>query len=112
MPSKISHNKTLASIEDVTSKASGISILLKPSADSLSIVNDIKLGLFTGKRKVVEEFIKTLLLKARRPISTVIKVANRSKVIFIPMTVNNPADTEAVLSYHEEGREFSVKFKL
>lgn len=105
-------NKTLESIEDVTRSKNCLRLLLKRGTDTLTVINDVKLGIFSGKKKLTREYIRTLLLKENQPISTVIEIAKDSNFITIPTKFKIPAGSEAVLSCRIAGREFSVKFEL
>lgn len=115
---KISYPRTLGAIKKVVCDSFGLHVILLPLANPLSIIKDIQLGVFSGNnKKLVEEKIETLLVKAGQPISTVIttiaSTASETRVILVPLEFDVPTGSKAVFSYKEEiGGRRTIEFDL
>lgn len=103
---KISYPRTLGAIKNVIHDAFGLHIVLTPLAKPLAIINNIKLRVFFGKTKLVEEQIKTLLKRSGQPISTVVETiadtAAVTRVIVVPLAFDVPKGSRIVFSYKDE----------
>jgi hypothetical protein len=109
---KISYGRTLAAIKAVTYDKVGLHIVLTPMADIVSIIDNINLGVFSGKNKLTEELIRTLLTKSKQSISNAIETAKVTRVIIIPITIAVVENTIVWLVYFEGKKECCVRFKL
>jgi hypothetical protein len=108
----INQKKTIGAIEDVTYNGIGIHIKLGKGADAISIINDITIGVFDGKKKVTAEIIKTLLQRTKQSVSITIDLAKSHKIIFLPIIMEVSEGAIAWLSYFEGKSERSIRFKL
>lgn len=109
---KISHSKTLGAIKAVTYDEIGLHIVLSPLADIVSIIDCITLGVFSGKKKITEELIQTLLAKYKQSKSNAIETAKVTRVIVIPIDIAIAEKSLVWLKYREGQKEFTIRFEL